>query len=107
MQPLDSRIKEVIDAILQSEPSVSVTVFTDEGIFTIRRNRCSCPIMFFAAGDAGTDLTMRKNAVLFFAPEAVEEIVRRSADFVIPGPVDTGMVQAFSRAISYMQQVEA
>ena len=57
---------------------------------------------FFVSGDAGTDLAMRKNAVLFFAPETAEEIVRRSADYIIPGPSDAGMVHAFTRAILYM-----
>jgi len=184
MQPLNKIISDVMNTILQSEPSVSITVFTVAGIHTIHLNRfmsehgvyedrnapfCTIPELkgdilkvlltcenpeileglrgriidpevfeyafaalhfyeitpkgvdkgtsmiklaelmhmsdnhFFVSGDAGTDLTMRKNAVLFFAPETAGEIVRRSADYIVPGPSDAGMVQAFERAILYME----
>ena len=183
MQPLDKLILVVMDTILRCEPSISITVFTVAGIYTIRMNQfmsehgvyedrtaplctlselkgdilkvlltCEDPGIleglrdhiidpdvfeyafaalhfyeitpkgvdkgtsmvkleelmhlpdnhFFVSGDAGTDLAMRKNAVLFFAPETAEEIVRRSADYIIPGPSDAGMVHAFTRAIVYM-----
>ncbi len=185
MQALDAQITEVIDTVFRHSPSVSIAVYTDKGIHTIRTNRfiaehgvfedrtaplcklselqggilkvlLTCeeiPVLeelretvidpdlfeyafaarrfceitpkginkgtsmlklaermqlpgnhFFAAGDAATDLTMRKNADWFFAPETAPDIVRASADHIIPGPAESGMAQAFARAIRYMEE---
>jgi len=59
---------------------------------------------FFAAGDAVTDLSMMKNAEMFFAPESAPENIREMADFVIPDPSDGGIVHAFEHILNYINK---